>query len=525
MSKAALATDPTGASNYYNALQAAGQAALGSIIQGTLTPIQAGSQGDFAYNFVNSNSSPPLFNLWSYNFTSADITQGTYGNAAQVGTSGSFSTGFLQLVNQTLYQFSGADSATISKSTTLAQQQQNNVVQTWNGLYGLVTQSMIQSAAAWLSPIPSQQTPFNYIVNYVVGGVWAGKTAPLGLSLTTMQNAANLSALLPNMPADGSPIVSAISAYLNAFGPAAALIDQQNFGNFMISSIQRALNPNPITSVLPASSSITVFDPAGIQPNSVQPAYAITKSAQQIINDLNTTSNVINMSIEVQQSNSSQYQLSINEGSSFSFGGPLVTFDVSQQSSFNMESIQGAGDSLTISIQYKGYSVVPFQPQPFTMSGPSGWYFPTLIAEAYANYQLGSNAPSGFNFVNPPALDLSQYPNGAFNMLSNLVVSTYPKITITYNAGNYSQFSQNFSAQASGQVKLFGAIPVGGASMSTYQSQLQQGSSNTNFSVSFGPPSPTNVPMYEQTACVIGGVIVSPAQLPTSAVNTVVAFS
>ena len=516
MPKTAFAVDPSGASNYYNALQAAAQAALSGIIQGTLTPIQAGSQGDFAYNFLNSNSAPPAFNLWSYNFTNADITQGIYGNAAQVGTSGSFTTDFLQLVDQIIYQFSIADSATISDYSTKAQRQQSNVVQTWNGLYGSVTPGMISTAAegGWLSPIPSQQTPFNYIVNYVIGGIWAGKTQAPGLSLSTMQNAPSLSALLPNTPADGGPLISALSAYLDAYGPAAALTDQQNFGNFIIFSIKSALNPNPISHLLPASSSMTVFDPAsGV--TSMQPGYAIPKSQQQIVNDLNNTSNVISMSIQVQESSSSQYDVSINEGTSFSFDGPLVTFNMSQSSSFNMENIQGAGDSLTISITYQGYSVVPFQPQAFTVSGPGGWYYPTLLAEAFANFQLGSNAPSGFNFVNPPALNLGEYPDGAFNMLSNLVISTYPTIKIEYTAGNYSMFSQNFSAQASGQVKLFGFIPVGRASMSTYSSKLHEGSSNKNFSVTFSPPSPTNVPLFQQTACVIGGVIASPAQLPT----------
>ncbi len=73
MSKTSLAADPSGASNYYNALQAATQSALSGILQGNLTPLQAGSQGDFAYNFLNSNMAPPAFNLWSYNYTNADI--------------------------------------------------------------------------------------------------------------------------------------------------------------------------------------------------------------------------------------------------------------------------------------------------------------------------------------------------------------------------------------------------------------------------------------------------------------------
>src|SRR5262245_58803212 len=88
----AATPDPTAVSDYYSALQAAATAAVGSTIHGTLTPIEAGAQGDFAYNYMN----PSLqFNLWTFNYISALVQAGDYTGTAKLLSGASFPSGFL----------------------------------------------------------------------------------------------------------------------------------------------------------------------------------------------------------------------------------------------------------------------------------------------------------------------------------------------------------------------------------------------------------------------------------------------
>jgi hypothetical protein len=513
----ALTPDPTGVSNYYSALEAAANAAVGSTIHADITPIQAGAQGDFAYNYLNASL---LFNQWTFNYLSTMAQAGDYPNTAKLTPAGSFPQSFLQLVNQIIFQFSEADQQALTNAQNNSQTQQLNVVQTYVGLYGQITPTMIADAvrAGWLSRVPGQQTPFNYILNYVVGGDWAGKSEPPGLSLTRMRTAPSLSALLPNTPADGPPVIAAVTAYLNAIGPVTALMDQQSFGNFLINQIKQALL-TPTVGV----AGMTVTDPTGQSPDTVVPKYGIAKSMQQIQNDLKSSSQ-ISMSMQAQQQSSSVTNVSINGGASFSFGGPIVTY-LSASTSYNMESIKGAGTAWNISVIYQGYSLIPLAPQALVVGAggaTTGWYLPTMIAEANQNWETGG-AATGFNFQNAPSINLAQFPSGDFNLLSNLLISTYPTIAIEYTAGDYNSFKTVFAAQASGSVKLFGFIPIGSASMSTYTSTLVQGSSNTHFSVNFTPPSTAGVSLLQQTAYVIGGVVVSPAQRQTSIVEVLLA--
>ena len=504
--------DPTAVSTYYSALQAAATAAVGSMIHGTITPIEAGGQGDFAYNYMNPSLA---FNLWTFNYISALVQAGDYAGTAKLLSGASFPSGFLQLVNQIAFQFDAADQQALTNAQNAAQTQQLNVNQTYIGLYGQPTQAQLTQAATVLGYTP---TLFDYVVGYMLGSVWAGAKNP-PLSWTKMQTAPNLTDLLPNLPPSGSPVVAAVTAYLNALGPATSLQDQLNYGLWVLNQIKQALRYPALT-----TNAMQTIDPVS-GTNSIVSTYYIPKSMQQIQNDLASASQ-ISMTMDVQQQNSSQYNVSISGEASFSFGGPVVTFSGSTGSKYNMESVQGAGSTIDIALAYTGYSIVPIAPQPLTTDsggGTTGWYFPTVLQEAYQNWLAGAKASTGFRFTNTPAFDLAQFPSGAFNLLTNVLISSYPTITINYSAGDYSLFSQEFSAHASGSVKLFGFIPIGNASMSTYSSQLVAGSSNSQFSVTFTPPSTASVPLLQQTAYMIGAVVDSPAQQQISIVEALLA--
>ena len=502
-----------GVSQFYAALQSSAQAALAGTLNAPITPIQAGSQGDFPYVYQNANLA---FNLNTYNFLSGVVSPGSFPGAAQIGPGGSFVAGYGSLLTQIFYQLSATDNAILTAAQLAAAQQQTNTVQTYTGIFGPITPAQLTTAATVLGYTPQN---FDYVVGYALGSQWSGATPPL--SYTTMQNARNLQALLPRMPPSGGPVVIAVQQYLAALGGAANAIQSRfNAGTWLINQLQSAIQ-SPTLGV----NAMQTVDPNG-NPAPIVSQYGISKSAQQILNDLAGSSS-ISMGMSIQSSSSSNYNVSINGGTSFSIGGPILTFTGGTSTQFNMESLQGAGSAMAISVKYTGYSVVPSAPQAQQTvggGGTIGWYSQQILQEAYSNFKSGFTG-SGMMFHGTPSITLDQYPSGNFNLLSNVVISNYPTISINYSNGSYSQFSQSFATQTSGSVKLFGFIPIGGGSMSTYQASTQQGSSNSNFSVNFVPPATTGVPPLLQTAYVIGGVVVSPAVTASSVVDAFLNFT
>jgi hypothetical protein len=502
-----------GVPQFYAALQASAQAALAGTLNAPITPIQAGSQGDFPYVYQNANLA---FNLNTYNFLSGVVSPGSYPGAAQIGSAGSFTNGYGSLLTQIFYQLSAADNAILTSAQLAAAVQQTNTVQTYTGIFGPITQAQLNTAATVLGYTPQN---FDYVVGYALGSQWSGATPPL--SYTTMQNSRNLQALLPRMPPSGGPVVIAVQQYLVALGGAANAIQSRfNAGTWLINQLQSAIQ-SPTLGV----NAMQTVDPNG-NPAPIVSQYGISKSGQQILNDLAGSSS-ISMSMSIRSSSSSNYNVSINGGTSFSIGGPILTLSGGSSAQFNMESIQGAGKAMSISIKYTGYSVVPSAPQAQQTVGGGGvigWYSQQILQEAYSNFKSGFTG-SGMMFHGTPSITLDRYPSGNFNLLSNVIISNYPTISINYTEGNFTQFSQSFASQTSGSVKLFGFIPVGGGSMSTYQASTQQTGSSSNFSVNFVPPTTAGVPPLSQTAYVVGGVVVSPAVTALSVVDAFLSFA
>src|SRR3954452_10961103 len=505
--------DTTGVANFYNSLGVAARAALGATIQGTLIPIQAGSQADFAYNYLSTNGNNQ-FNAWTFQYISALAQAGAYPGTASLNSgANAFTLATQQLTNQIAFQLSAPDQAALTAAQNASQLQQLNVITTYEQQYGGITQAMIDAAAIWLG---AQRTKFNYIMSYVVGGLWAGKTSPPGLTWTRMRTAPSLNALLTDEPPDRATVSRAVTSYLNAIRPITSLSDQQSLGNYLINAVKSALL-DPINT----NAGMVTFSPTNPGDTKTVAAWTINKTMQAIQNELNGTSK-ITMSISLSEQSENVFNVSINGGESFRWGGPFLSFSASASASYNMTSIQGSGKSIQISLSYDGYSTVPVSPQaliPASSTGPTGatgWYFPRMIAEANQNSQLGPNAPTGYVFINPPSVNLNPFPTGAFNTLTTLLISNYPSISINYAAGDYNSFKEVFSAQASGAVRVFG-IPIGSASMSTYSSKLQQGSTNQSFSVNFAPPSVTGISTPQLTAYMIGAVIDSPGTPTTPA--------
>jgi len=500
------------------------QAAYGNLITGSPYPVQAGGQGDFPYNYLNSGSIPPAFTLQTLNYISSNVVASTQNpGSLQLQSGGSFHANYLQLIDAITYQLSATDQQTLTNAQNAAVGLANNLVQQFQSVVngGPITAAQIATAQAALPKVQfsGSQGGINYVMNYILGLIWSSGPAPL--TWQQMQNAQNLQALLPNMPAAGPQILPAVTAYLNAVATAIPLNDELIQGTWTVNQIKQNLQSNNLSYPAgnptgPGPAGMFVSDPTGQTASSYTPAYSINRNAVQIANDL-ASSNSVSISIEVTASSSNQFSVSINGQAGISFGGPFLSFSGGVSGSFDLATASGAGSAIAITLTYKGFSNVPVAPAAWSGAQwgtnpnfTAGWYYPTVIQEAYHNFLLGANAPSGFTFVSSPPFTLANFPAGNFTNLTNVLISNYPSVSVQYTNGNYTSFQKVIATQAQGSVKLFGFIPLGSASESTYSATRNAGSSNTNFSVSFAPPTTAGVPTYQQTAYVVGGCINSP---------------
>jgi hypothetical protein len=158
---------------------------------------------------------------------------------------------------------------------------------------------------------------------------------------------------------------------------------------------------------------------------------------------------------------------------------------------------------------YAGYSIIPAAAAAWQQATSNGFYYPDPVSQAV---QHGTEDVTGFRFLNTPPYNLGPMLSGGnFGLLTNLLISNYPTITITYSNANFSSFRQAWSETVSGNLSLFGFIKLGSFNEGAYSSSYSQGADNSTFSVTFSAsPEVTGVPQNLRQAYVIGGCVANP---------------
>jgi hypothetical protein len=467
----------TSGSTFSAALQEALERALAGRAGAPVAAIVSGGQGDFAYNYFDANLN---FNLWTYQWISARATPSEDPAAAALSGSGSFPAAWAQLLDQLFYNLSDADAQALSGAQTAASQQQTNVVLTYVGTYGPITLAQRTAAATLLGYTPQL---FDYVVAYVVGSVWYGQSPPL--SYTAMLAAPALAPLLHAIPADGGPIVAAVQLYLRALGDSVAAIQSAfNAGSALLAQL-RASAANPAA----GTTGMTTVDPAGAA-SPVVPAFKVGRSAMQIAADL-AGSGTISFTFEYQPPGGS---VAANDEAT---PDPVLLFTPAGGDTMAMENAVGESPA-NILVTYTGYSIVPVAPD-------ASWYTPAVLAEAFANWTLGSAAPSGLTFQSAPLFTFTPFPAGTFKRLMTVIVSNYPTVTITYPGVPAKLLARKLATVNTGVLSLFGTR-LAPAAVSYGLSLMSPGAASTNAAATF-TPNILSVPFLEQTAPVIGAVI------------------
>jgi hypothetical protein len=323
-----------------------------------------------------------------------------------------------------------------------------------------------------------------------------------------MANARNLKALLPKMPSSGDQVVTDVTIYLNLMQPVNALSDALQNGALILRSLK-----NNTQSPSDSNGGMKTFNPQTGAVSSVnQVGYGISSAIQSITNDLQNTGRTISLGMTTSQASGGNVSVSVEGQAGFSIGSWL-TFSTTASASYDMSKAQGTSTNAKITIEYKGYSLVPMASTAWQQATNIGWYYGDPIAQAVQN--IGKDV-DGFKFVSPSPYKMGAFEGGGnFGLLTNLLIANYPTISITYSNANFSSFKESWKENVSGNLTLFGFIKLGSFSQGAYGSSYTEGSDNSTFTVTFSAsPEVTSVPQNQKTAYVIGGAIANPGVTP-----------
>lgn len=488
---------------FYSALQAKAMAAVKDILKSPLHSLEFPAQGDFKWNWQNLNQD---FNKGTYDYISALVRPGTEPGTAALSSPGSFANSYDQVLHDIAYTLSSADQATVTRAQSNASTQGQTIVSDFQTTFGPITDADIQQAQQSLGRW-QVQNKLDYIINYVAGDQWSGATPPL--TYQQMSQARDLRELLPKAPMSADQVITDIGVYLNLMEPANVLLSNRQNGSWTLQ--QLLTNTEKPTA---GNGGIEVFDPNnGQRLPGFWNGYQIAASVAAITNDLQS-SRSIDLSMTTSQASGGQISVSIDGQAGFSVGSWLL-FDTNLGGHYDMSKVEGTSTNCSVSMSFKGYSLIPIAATAWQQANNIGWFNSEPIRQAVANWDAGTQKAkdaTGFTFVTQPPFTMGSFDQGGnFGLMTSLLISNYPTITIVYRNANFSEFREHWNQHVSGNLTLFGFIKLGSFSQGAYGSSYAQGADNSTFTVSFSAsPEVVSVPQNMKTAYAIGCAVNNP---------------
>lgn len=491
-------------SEYYKVLQQQTQNAVKGIINDAVYPVQFPSQGGFLYNWQDNNN---VFNRGTYSMINATVSPGKIEGAAALGPEGSFSRDYIQVLSGIAYSLNGQDTEKMNKVQESAQAQQQTIIQNFQTTYGNITDKHLEEARSVVGEW-GVKNKYDYIISYVLGTQWSGTQSESKKPLTyqEMSDARNLKDLLPNRPSSSDQVINDVSLYLNMTSSVNALQTQMQNGSWTVAQvIKNTASPTE------ANGGIKTFNPNdGSVDKDYRTGWNVNSPVATIQNDLNNEGRVIEFKIKTSAASGSSLNVSVNGSAGFTVGSWLK-FSLGTSFSYDMSTFQGTSRDAEISVQYKGYSVVPLSSLAWQQDINTGWYNNSIIRQAIDNqgkdvsgFKFASSTPPPFNFK--PLKD-----GGDFGWMNNVIISNYPTITIKYKNADFKSFEEAWSTKTSGNLSLFGFISLGSFSQGASGSSYEKGSSNSEFTLTFSPSKELiTVPTMQKQAFVIAAAVTNP---------------
>jgi hypothetical protein len=439
-----------------------------------------------------------LFNYNTFNYVANRMAVDT-ATGGLMGAGTILAQDFVSEMSGIRFLLSQADAAKLTAVQSKLQQLGQTIVQDYTQAYGPITSTQLAAASTALNWPPAMNfTAVDFVIQYIAGYIWSGSYQSKTLPLTYSQ--LGVASSLPAMDAQGAQVWGDVQLYLNESQSIWGIQDELGTNNGIL-----AILKNNIKNPSATNGGMVSQDVSANQYTTV--GYSLSPSPQQIETQLQNAAQKISLQLTAAVSNK---QVSVQIGSQSAMSVDAGWFTCSfgtSSSSYNLTDIQGAGTSLSVSIQFPGWQLVQVSPTPFNNN--VGWWDSSILA---ATVQNTSQDVTGFRWVTgqaPVAFDFQ--PTGNFGQMDTLLISQSPTVTITFNKGSYHSFSQVYQSASSSTFSIFG-IPFSTQSSSTYSSSLQQGSSDSSFTLTMAPNFGTVLAQtqLQRQAFVLGGTATFP---------------
>ncbi len=448
-------------------------AALGTA---TLSNFATTGLGNFPYMWENPANLE--FNQKTYDWINANLKANT--TPSEQASGSNFTNIFANALASTTYTLSSADQAELNTAARNATIQQGALLKSWRDAYGS------------LPAAKPGETPTDVIVNIILTD-WA--TNPPA-TLTEVQNAKNLNALLGNTPASGQPILPIFSNWVNALGASVSLQNAVSMNNGQKNAALDAVR-NPTL----ANGALSI---AG----KLQPAYRVATPTSSILNGLAAAGNSAVVKMTVSRFSSSEYSVKVTGQAGFKI--PILSFftmNVGGNASFFQEKIATQSNSIEMELTFTGVTLAQYAPVSYNDATNQDWFFMSPINDAIA---AGKDDVSSFKFKPDPRIDFSE--DGPFGLMNTIVFSNYPNVKIVVKSAEYKSIATTIEQSASVGLSFLG-IPLGlGGKEATYSKKVKTESSSESVTITLdAPPELVASSVVDSEGWILGVVTEYPA--------------
>jgi len=410
-----------------------------------------------------------------------------------VATNGeNFVTSYAGVLTDIQYQLNSSDQDALNREILANATVVNSLITDWTTTFGAFPPSTPNTQAGQLSYISTQIL------------TWGTP----GLTLGALRISSNPMGLLPNVPLGAETIVSTFMTYLGDTSAVANIQEAQTSANSQLTQTHNNVTIPPATAV---PGWMWIMDDSGqLQ---MVPQWNIDESTAVIQNALMPPAgplpaswgNSFSTTLTASKMDSTTVKVQA-EGGIMGAGSILDLIGIFGEANaqYNLWSFDESVTTVDVALQFNGVTTVTPAAVPYDVSTSHGWWNPQPIQLAVSHVA----GDSGYQFGTDPHLSFGE--NGNFGMLSRLMISYQPIITLTFHTSNYSAFSQQISENSSWGVSFLG-IPLAGGSQSYFKGTTSQDESGGTVTVTMTPPALTApVTPADQLAYVIGAEILWP---------------
>ncbi|WP_143157279.1 hypothetical protein [Cnuella takakiae] len=395
---------------------------------GSFLPFSAGGLGHYPFYYENPNDLS--FETNTYNWINSNLKN----NLPPIRQDdGYFTNYFLQVFSCLTYYLSSADRQTLQNASAAAFNEQMELLQEWETVFGSI-------------PAGGGQQPIDTVLA-VICGTWA-KPA---IQPAALHKAANLQALLNQMPEKAASILQPLQNFLTAIDPVIPLINTTTRNSGLIKKVLAALKRPSLENGAVLASDQKLY-----------PAYRVMPALPAQVAALNSDAQSIELDFLVSSMDNGQVQVSMQGANPFPMELQEL-FVIWKEGVGNLftQILSLAGGSLKVEASFSGLSQVNIEPVVFDPVTGSNWYWIDPIVEAINN--TGTNK-TGFQFAPAPDVDFTE--KGPFGYISALAISRVP--TFRLFAPNSDLQPVILNPSLSGDVSLSFLNAMGGESANPY---------------------------------------------------------